>query len=249
MQLTVKQRLSWLAHAWKACAFQYHRDILEPLERHIPPGGLVIDVGAHAGQFSKLFARHSRAGAILAFEPGSYARSILRLVVRLKRLDQVEVLPLALGAEPATVTLNLPVKSSGSLGFGLGFIADGDDHGRPVRSETVTIARLDDVLVDRFGGIPPVSLIKADIEGHELAMLRGARRTLLEARPAIYLEIVADFLERAGDSPADLFAYLRQVGYRPVVPETGTPLDWAHYEAAFADSDGLFLPADPPLHS
>lgn len=246
MQLTVKQKLSWLAHAWKGWAFQYHRELLGPLERHIAPGGLVIDVGAHAGQFTKLFARHSRAGRILAFEPGSYARSILSLVVRLKGLRNVEVLPLALGAEPGAVTLNLPVKPSGSLGFGLGFIAEGGDHGRPVRSETIVVARLDDVLVERFGAIPPVSLIKADIEGHELAMLRGARRTLREARPAVYVEIVGRFLARAGDSPAALFEFLREVGYRPAVLETGAPLDWAAFEAAFADSDALFLPADPP---
>ena len=71
MELTLKQRLSWLIHVWKACIFQYHGEMLAPLGRHIPEGGLVIDVGAHAGQFTKLFARYSRAGTILAFEPGS----------------------------------------------------------------------------------------------------------------------------------------------------------------------------------
>lgn len=246
MDLTAKQRLSWLAHAWKALVFQYHRELLAPLSRHVPAGGMLIDVGAHAGQFTKLFARQGRAGRILAFEPGSYARSILTLVVRLKRLRTVEIVPLALGAEPGAVTLNLPVKRSGSLGFGLAFVAEGDDHGRPVRRETIEIARLDDVLLARFGRIPPVDLIKADIEGHELAMLRGARRTLVEARPALYLEIVAGFLERAGDSPAALFEFLREVGYSPAVLETGAPIAWPEFEAAFTDSDGLFLPDEAP---
>jgi FkbM family methyltransferase len=80
---------------------------------------VVFDVGAHVGQYTKLFARAASHGRVYAFEPGSYARSILRTVVWLRGLSNVVVLPIALGSEVGLNTLTIPLKQSGSFAFGL----------------------------------------------------------------------------------------------------------------------------------
>jgi len=243
MQLTARQRLTWLAHVWKATAYRYHGEVREALERHIAPGSVVIDVGAHAGHFTKLFARAAPDVTVLAVEPGSYARSVLSVAVRLNRLSNVEICPVALSAAAGTLQLNVPVKPSGSLGFGLGFVGDAGAAGRPVVSESVEALTLDDLLRRRFGRISDVSLIKADIEGHEHALFEGALATLEEARPALFVEVVRQFLERAGSSAGALFELLRRAGYEPAEVASGERRTWAAFEAGFADADCLFLPA------
>src|SRR5437899_1856078 len=89
---------SFLAHLFKATTQQHHRALAPTIARLVPSDSVVFDVGAHAGQYTKLLARTAVAGRVYAFEPGGYARSILRSVVWLHGLANVAVLPIALGA-------------------------------------------------------------------------------------------------------------------------------------------------------
>src|SRR5260370_2367509 len=99
---------SVLAHLFKATAQQRHRALAATIARLVPAEAVVFDVGAHAGQYTKLFARAASAGRVYAVEPGSYARSILRAVVWLHRLGNVSVLPMALGEADGLDTLSVP---------------------------------------------------------------------------------------------------------------------------------------------
>jgi len=56
MRLTPRQRASWLAHLFKAATQRHHTDLRPLFAPHVPEDAVVIDIGAHAGQFSKLFA-------------------------------------------------------------------------------------------------------------------------------------------------------------------------------------------------
>ena len=111
MQLTLRQRATYLAHLHKAIFRSYHAQLLPYLARFIPADGTVIDVGAHAGQFTKIFARLAPQGQVYAFEPASYARSILRGVCAVRRLHNVTVVPAGLGAVAGRFDLDIPLKA------------------------------------------------------------------------------------------------------------------------------------------
>ncbi len=235
--LTLRQRMTWLAHCYKALAYQHHKEMRPVFSPFVPHDGVVIDVGAHAGQFTKLFSAMVPGGQVLAFEPASYALSILRRVVAVRRLHNVDIIPCALGAEEAALTLNVPVKSSGSLGFGLSFIGDATTSSRTLRSETIRVRRLDDVVTER--GLRRIDFIKADIEGFEASLLAGARETLARFRPVLFLEIVDEHLRRAGSSPGALCSLLRDLSYRPRRPG-GDPVAWEE----ITDGDYFLLPKE-----
>lgn len=210
----------------------------------VPPDGVVFDVGAHAGQFLKLFAAAASAGHVYAFEPGSYARTILGWVVRLHRLGNVTVLPCALGAANATLTLNLPIKASGSAGFGLSHFGAPEGRWATVAQEQVEQTSVDAV-VDRFG-LQRLDFIKADIEGWELQLLRGAEGALERLRPRLLLELTDAHLNRAGDTVADAFDFLEARGYGGfTASEAGrlVPVKSA------TEGDFWFLPPGDPLLS
>lgn len=212
-RLTLRQRLTWSAHLWKALTQQHHLAMRSRFQPLIPPDGIVLDVGAHAGQFTKLFAAMVPEGHVHAFEPGSYALSILRTVMSFRRLSNVTVHACGLGDASEVDVLNVPIKGSGSVGFGLSYVGDSHGSERQTVTEEIIVRRLDEVVMECR--IPRVDFIKLDIEGSEMRMLAGARETLSRFSPALFIELVNDNLARRGDSIETLTGFLFDLGYRP----------------------------------
>ncbi len=208
---------AFFAHLFKAVVKQHHRELLPLFRRLVPPDAVVFDVGAHAGQFTKLFARLAAEGFVFAFEPQSYARRILAAAIRLNRLKNVAVLPMALGEVAGVGQLSLPVKSSGSYGFGLANLAAA--VGGKSENEAVAIVTLDQCVAAL--ALDRLDLVKADIEGAELLMLRGGIRTLETLRPVFYLELDPSHLARCGGTLAEAWDCLTDRGYRPYDPAPG----------------------------
>ncbi len=71
---------------------------------------------------------------------------------------------------------------------------------------------LDTVMEDR--GIGRVSLIKLDVDGHEMEVLRGARRTLARYWPRIIMELAEYSPVAHSDTPNEILGFLREFGYR-----------------------------------
>ena len=202
---------SFLAHLFKATTQQHHRALAPAIVRLVPQDGVVFDVGAHAGQYTKLFARAAPRGRVLAFEPGSYARAILRIAVRLRRLANITVAPLALGAACGVDILSVPVKARGSYGFGLSHLGRPNHRWDRVARELVAVATIDAVAAAM--ALDRLDFIKADIEGWELALLRGGEKTLRRYHPALLIELSGEHLARAGDRLDDAFGFLGELGY------------------------------------
>ncbi len=236
-RLTFRQKLTFLAHLFKAVTRDHHRELLPVLRGRLDAEAVVLDIGAHAGQFAKLFAGLCPRGRVYAFEPGGYARAILTRVVRLRSLDNVRVVPMGLSDADGEVDLAMPLKASGSIGFGLAHMGEADD-GRPARHETVATTTLDAFVA--ANPLPRIDLIKADIEGWEVRFLRGGLASIARYRPALFLEVVGDHLRRAGSQPSEAWTLLSPIGYRAhrlTVDNTLVPV-----EGFDGDGDYLFLP-------
>ena len=214
--LSLRARLSWCAHLWKAATQQHHRAYAPLFRRFVPADAVVLDVGAHAGQFTKLLAGLARGGKVYAFEPGGYALSILRRVVALHRLRNVEIVPAGLSDRAGGETLNVPVKRSGSMGFGLSHLGA---EGRASVAEAIALTTLDAFAAERK--LARLDFVKADIEGWEMRMLAGGKAAIARFRPALLLEVQAAHLARAGDTPRAVWDFLAPLGYRAelVLPE------------------------------
>jgi len=198
---------------FKALTRQHHLELLPLLKKYIPEDGVIIDVGAHAGQFTKLFARVVPQGHVYSFEPGSYARSIVSKVIVLRNLRNVSLFPLGLSDQATEETLHVPIKRSGSVGFGLSHIGQvARDTARTEREEKIVLTTLDRFVAEN--GIQRVDFIKADIEGWEMRFLLGACQTIEKFRPVIFLEINDEFLKRANNSAAEIWDFLQSMNYR-----------------------------------
>ena len=210
--MTLKRRFDFLAHLLKASVRQHHREMIPVFSPHIPAQAVVIDVGAHAGQFSKLFARMAPQGRVYAFEPSAYARSILTRSLAFNSLPHVTVIPMGLSDTAAELVLRTPIKARGGLGFGIAHFGEDGQDTRDTMDQVVPLTTLDTFAEQE--GLTRLDFLKADVEGWEVNVLKGGLKTLARFKPALFLEISDVSLARAGAKPTDIWDLLRPLGYR-----------------------------------
>ncbi len=171
------------------------------LRAALSEGQTFVDVGANVGTYSLMAASLvGPSGRVLAFEPVPATRARLESNVALNDAPQLEIVPKALGSEPGTTVLYLAAGASG-----LSSRYNQADGGR-VEVETTT---LDQVLADAA----PPSLVKIDVEGMELEVMRGARELLCgDSPPLIVFEAHPDHLRAAGTDYATVRAFLADNG-------------------------------------
>lgn len=163
---------------------------------------IALDVGANIGNHSLFFARYFKN--VFAFEPNPTALAILECNLRLAgKVDKVTVFPFGLGeVEDQQRFFENDQNNLGYSGFGFA-----GNHGKEcVQRE---IRRGDDVLAVKVLN-SPVALIKVDVEGAELSVLRGLVDTIQRDRPVVLFES----LRAGGDSGGrNVARFLRDLGY------------------------------------
>ncbi len=184
-----------------------------------------LDVGACHGLFSLAFAQDRPAAAALAIEPSPLAWEVLES--NLHRNPGARVMPVqaAVGAAPGRLTMRYSWHH---------LEASPEAAGEPGAVEIPL--RTVDLLCAEAEFRPDV--VKIDVEGYELAVLRGARETLGESRALLFLEIHPARIAELGGSIQELSLLLSELGYG-VFDLAGTPVSPARFAAV--DSVSRFL--------
>lgn len=184
----------------------YEVPVQKALIENAEPGGVVYDVGANIGYFSLLAARRvGPKGQVYAFEPVARNAAAIERSARANSFDTVTVFERAVGAAHGVTELNLARHIGGAM---LASVGAPPDWRGSVDVEVVAL----DGFIDAMGLRPP-SLIKIDVEGAEMDVLRGLTRTLEANAPVMIIEL--DDLDAAAlESKArDLLAALSGLAY------------------------------------
>ncbi|HEX8390710.1 MAG TPA: FkbM family methyltransferase [Longimicrobium sp.] len=143
--------------------------------RTLPRGGVFVDVGANLGYFVLVAAAAVGAGGrVVALEPDPRMAGELEENVRRNRLGQVAVVRAAASDRTGTAALSGYAEEGGNFGTST-LLPDGGTN-----VFEVPCAPLDDLLDAQ--GVGAVDLVKVDVEGAELWVLRGMRRGLAARR-------------------------------------------------------------------
>ncbi|MEO7273623.1 MAG: FkbM family methyltransferase [Vicinamibacterales bacterium] len=189
-------------------AGRWEPDVWRAISSGLPVGGVFFDVGAHIGYDSlKAAAAVGEGGRVVAFEPNPNTLSQLRENIKASRATNVRVEPIACTDTETTLTL-----FDSTLGGNSGATSLSAANAGPVtRPYTVRGRPIDDVVNEL--GIGRVDVLKADVEGAEVMVLRGAAETLKRFHPKLILEVVPRQLENMGTSVSELEALVRSLGY------------------------------------
>ena len=149
------------------------------VRRHIRRTDICVDVGANIGLYTLLFARE--AACVYAFEPNPAARRVCKRAIMLNDYQNVILDGRAISEEGGQARFYVNRAS------GLSALIPVSNTTRIINVEKV---RLDDLSLGR------VDWLKIDVEGHEIAVLRGAQQ-LIARNPQIRL--IVEFIPERGD--------------------------------------------------
>ena len=148
------------------------------LDQLISPGDWVIDVGANIGHYTYRFSNLvGPGGRVLSIEPMPQTFALLAANVLELRNSNVSLLNVAASETFGEVSFDIPYLDSGLKNYYMAAI-DPDGKERKVMSMP-----LDSLSFDR-----KVSLIKIDVEGHELSVFRGMDNLIKSFRPTLIIE-------------------------------------------------------------
>ena len=166
--------------------------------RLIPTQGSILDIGANIGITAIPLAKKFDKSTIYAFEPIHENFLALTRVIKFFKVDNIITSKSALGETKGSIKMVMPV-IAGVKKQGLSKLDDNNTEGV---IEEVMINP-----VDSQSFKDKVVAIKIDVEGHELEVLKGARKLLLADRPIIYCELWDNHKR------TEAIAYMEDLGY------------------------------------
>jgi len=171
--------------------------------RLVKPGDCFLDVGAHIGYFTLLAARAvGPRGTVHAFEASPHTSGILRENITINGFANVQVHEKAVSDTCGVVTFY--TSSRENLGRS-GMLDPGGAAGRAL----VPSITVDSLLPQ----LPKVKMVKIDVEGGEMLVIRGMDALIARDKPYILFELTQEWLLRMGTEAASLCGHLKQRGY------------------------------------
>jgi FkbM family methyltransferase len=172
----------------------------------------VLDVGTNIGWTALNLANLCGNGQVIGFEPDPYNFESCTENIRLNRFTNIRVFPLGVGDKNQILPMEVRAPSNRG-GNRIAVSGSSDEAG-------VEVTRLDDFAPVRE--LPSIDLIKVDVEGYELKVLRGAERLLRALQPLLFIELDDNNLKDQQDSAAELIEFLLNLGYPEIhAAETG----------------------------
>lgn len=221
---------------------RFQKHVFDPRRIHIPEDACVMDVGANVGSITLPLAQLVKNGKVFAFEPTHYAFKKLQRNLELnpeltKRVEAIQTFVSDRDYEETGVK----VTSSWRLDS-----AEGEVH--PVHGglhkETVSHhVRLDSFVAEKR--LERVDFIKIDTDGHEWAVLSGARETIRKHRPVVLFELALYLLEENNVSFEMIERYFDELGYRLMSSETGQMISSTVVESMVPKNGSMDVVAFP----
>jgi FkbM family methyltransferase len=155
--------------------------VQQALAELLEPGMTFYDVGANMGFFSLIaWRRVGPHGRVRSFEPLPESARTLRHNVALNRAENVEVVEAAVGARPGRAQLAVTAESVQA-------------HLAEIETDTPTLGFVEvgvtSVDAEVAAGRPSPDIVKIDVEGAELAVLEGMRKTFERHPPTVICEL------------------------------------------------------------
>jgi len=196
-------RLNWQGHTDFVLGI-YEPEVINALRRFLRPGDCCIDVGAHIGYSTLLMSRFvGEHGRVVAYEPFPRNFAALQENLDLNQIRNTTLRRLALGEQRGELTLEYPTgEEFSSTPSACSYAVEGHRARISVPMDTLDAEML------RMRLSP--HLVKIDVEGAELAVLRGARETLRQSRPLVLVEIHG----WGRDQSDEVLKLIRNCGYR-----------------------------------
>jgi FkbM family methyltransferase len=202
----IQQQLFWYGY--------YEKELGDLLKKVIRSNDVFLDIGANIGYFSLLAATNYSSAKIISFEPVKHLFQKMNHNISINNIKNIETVNAAVGEinEEKELFLSSPDN------LGMSSFHQPGNYSR--KKERVKVVAIDDWF--KTSGLTKIDLIKLDIEGGELAALKGMKEVLQNFRPIVIVEINPETLSMFSLKPGDIYNYLNQLNFDGfIISETG----------------------------
>jgi FkbM family methyltransferase len=175
-------------------------------------GLVVYDIGAFQGMLALFFAL--QAERVICYEPNAKNNQRLLENIRVNGLKNVLVRKLGLGSRPEVATMVQAPLMRGAASIDAG-LKEQLQSAKGYTVEQIEITTLDKDIAD--ASLPVPGFVKIDVEGLEIEVLRGARQTLSQHRPTLFIEMHGATLTEKKRKVAEIVEWLEEIGYRNIL--------------------------------
>jgi len=163
----------------------FDADLIRIAEALVEPESVVWDVGANIGTFSMAAASLAVRGLTVAVEADIWLAALVRRSSQLPGNEghPLRTVPCAIADHCGVATFDIAARGRANNALRA---AGGRSQMGGVRASVDVPCLTLDVLAESF---PSPSLIKIDVEGAELMVLRGGQKLLQDQRPVLYVEV------------------------------------------------------------
>lgn len=189
----------------------YEKGTIQLLGDFLKKGSVFMDIGANIGLMSTIASKIvGEKGRVYAVEANPKTIEVLRHNCAINLCENIEILPIALASEKGSAILyeNWNVNRGGAS-----LISQGDEHGITVSKE-----RLDDL----FSPDSPVHLVKIDVEGFELEVLKGGVDWFKTQQPVFIIEVSTQRSNQEGATPESIMSFVAELGNYSFYKQKGT---------------------------
>jgi FkbM family methyltransferase len=188
------------------CGHLYDLALQRYLRAELRLGDSFIDVGMNLGHISSLAAKLvGERGHVYGFEVNGPLALRVQEVLQSQGLSQVQVFPLGLGEETAEAKLQMSSNEAGT-----NTLRDGAATNSSGCQLDVKIAVGDEIFANLV--LSDRVILKVDVEGYELQVLRGMRKSLARLVQSAVIEVTPQWLGGA-QGVEELFQIMRTSGF------------------------------------
>jgi FkbM family methyltransferase len=198
----------------------------------LPQAARIADIGANIGWYTLHAAAIDPAATVVAFEPVPASFEFLRRAVARNALASVVVENVAVADHEDGLTLIADLTIAGAASAHPTIVLD---HPREIRVPSVTLDGYAEAKGLHFDAI------KLDVEGGELAVLRGAASILATDRPLVFCEMLRRHTRAFGYHPNDIIALMAVHGYRCFTHADGALWSFAEMAETTIETNFFFL--------
>ncbi|GGC02010.1 hypothetical protein GCM10011363_18260 [Marivita lacus] len=173
----------------------YEKEELEIVHRAFKPGGLFVDIGSNVGNHALYVAKFLHPSEVVVVEPNPIAYKVLLSNLFLNRVEHLFDLN----------WIGHGISETEGDSFGMTFRMINIGGGRMVEGEgSIPAVRADTIIGDRAP-----AMIKIDVEGMEMQVLRSLTKTVARCAPRIFIEVDSE-------NDAEFAAWIADNGYQSV---------------------------------
>mgnify|MGYP001562056841 CR=1 FL=1 len=167
----------------------------------------IIDIGANYGPYSFFLSKLYPESKVFAFEPSERTYNIFKRIIKRFNLKNVIPIKKGLGIKEESKEIVMPMQYTI-----LAYVSEGNvKRNKEDKIEKIEVTTLDNFV--KRNKIQNVDFIKCDVEGFELNVFRGARKTMKKFKPIVLVEIEERHTKKYGINSLDVLDFFKKLSY------------------------------------